>query len=225
MEYSSALLARTSQIRSALFRRFDHSFGRKLLGFAAHNCYVAGGFPRDGFLDRLEAARDVDLFIHRAIEGPLLDEIAGTGHLTKGPFGAWRWYPRDQGQYLDIVIIECFDNGLDRCKSIQDCLAQFDATVNAVAIDLVSDECIVHEHAFSDMQAKLIRAVRLDFPDERVSTQTALTRNAILWNRLDRLCRRLDFQFEPATARWIRSRDHFAQESLEFDCVFGTEAV
>jgi hypothetical protein len=184
-------------------------------------CYVVGGFVRNLALGLKTERTDVDLFVHAQHEGALVDSMRDLGKLARGPFGAWRWTPEDSNEYVDVVLIEDFRNGLEPCKTIHDCLSQFDVTANSIAVQFGSGQIINHQYFWTDLVSHVIRAVRLDYPDEVFSVATSLTRNAVLWFRICSLAVRLSFKIEPVTEEWVQANRRYERLRDEYLRVFG----
>jgi hypothetical protein len=216
-------VAVAAAVRQALAARLAPPLVEALRAGPPGTCHIAGGLVRDIFLGRGQLARDADLFFAEAMEPALLAAARLAGRVDRGPFGAWRWWPAAGGAHADLIVIERFDNGLARCAVIGDCLAQFDATVNAVAVDCANGHWHADPRAVADLRAGVVRRVRNDFPDGPIGPQTTLTRLAVLWHRLDRLATRLSFGCDREARAWLDANRALAAAAPEFNRVFGDD--
>jgi tRNA nucleotidyltransferase/poly(A) polymerase len=185
--------------------------------------FLAGGVIRNLLADIEIPSKDFDFFV----DGPNLDEflhyLAVRGKLTFGPFGSPRWHHQvDDDSYCDIVLIRRFYNGLWHCRDIIDVLNQFDFTANAVALNLRSGAICNPQNGVDDATKRIIRAVRFDYPEEAISNTTSLSRNCVLWIRLQHYATVLGFDIEPVTQKWIAHHNSYAQYIPLFESIFYT---
>jgi hypothetical protein len=189
--------------------------------FPLVNIYLAGGVLRNLLSESTTCSKDFDFFITGEGEDLFLQYLAERGHLSYGPFGSPRWHgPQSDSCYCDIISINSFDNGMWKCKDIVDVLNQFDFTANAVAIDLRTNELFNPQNGIRDAQQRIMRAVRFDYPDERISCSTTLTRNSVLWMRLNHYASALGFEVEHVTLEWLRSNLGYISDIANFETMF-----
>lgn len=182
--------------------------------------FLAGGAIRDILLGQTDKARDLDFFAPQKAIDLILPDLENTGHLTVGPFGSPRWYPMGNGPYCDIVPIERFDVGLGRCHNITELLNQFDFTGNAIAFELRTRRFVDPLKGTSDLQNRIMRAVRFDYPEKPFAQGHTLTCRAILWCRILRYATVLRLEIEPKTRLWLRENADCGSEYELFSRLF-----
>ncbi len=183
--------------------------------------FLSGGALRDVLAGNNFYIKDIDLFLtavgFEKINGFLLQN----GKLTTNQFGSYRWFPGDSDNfYYDVIIIQRFYNGLWPCRDITDVLNQFDITANAVAIDLSNGVLHNPQNGIDDIEKKVLRAVRFDFPELPVSADMPISRISVLWFRYNYYARRLGFEIEPLTQQWITDNSHRAADLDKFKTYF-----
>jgi Poly A polymerase head domain len=169
--------------------------------YADGQFFVAGGALRNICLST--TVNDVDFFISsKTLEVFLGDDLLKKGVLRAGPLGSPRWYA-DEITYFDFVAIEGVDHGFGGSKNIHDVLARFDFTGNALAFQPITGELLDPFLGSEDLKRRVMRAVRLDFVNERISADSPLTWRAALWLRLVHYSNALQLTIEPVTREWI----------------------
>lgn len=179
--------------------------------------YVAGGVIRNVLLGLPCKSKDWDFFL----AGPSVNQTNEIfkiyGRLTETPYGASRWYPRnDETQYADLIPVTEFVPGLWRCEDIVDVLNQFDFTANAVAFDLRTHESFDPQNGVRDSARRILRMVRFDYPDGPYIPGATLDRNVILWIRILHYAGVLGLTIEPLTQKWLLSRGDLRSYACEF---------
>lgn len=187
--------------------------------------FIAGGIVRDFIRGVIDAKSDVDLFISDTAYRNILEVASNTGECRMNPFGSERWYPQRDGFYYDLIPFSDFSPGLWKCRDIIDVLNQFDITVNAVAFDLSGGEFYNPVNGLRDINEKIIRSVRFDFPDKPVSKSIKLSRNSVLWFRLNHYAVKLGFKMEDMTVEWVRENSFRIKEMDIFKKFFFTPAI
>jgi hypothetical protein len=183
--------------------------------------YLAGGCVRDELLNRKVNPKDFDVFLGGKGVEESLEHLARTGHLDCGPFGSPRWHPNANDKlYYDVIPITRFFNGLWRCENMTDVLNQFDFTANAVALNLKTGELLDPQNGKRDILAKIMRAVRFDYPDQPIAPKISLTRPEVVWFRILHYSALLDFRIDPVTLDWLRANRHYATDADRFREVF-----
>jgi hypothetical protein len=189
--------------------------------FPLLDIYLAGGVLRNLLANTTTPSKDFDFFITGVDEESFLEYLAERGNLNYGPFGSPRWHaPQADSCYCDIIRISRFNNGMWECKDIVDVLNQFDFTANAVALDLRTHELFNPQNGVRDAQQRIMRAVRFDYPDECISRSTTLTRNSVLWTRLNHYASVLDFEVEHVTLTWLRTHLGYLSDIANFEAMF-----
>lgn len=194
------------------------SFG-ELIGFIQKNkiegVYLAGGAIRNALVDQDLHAKDLDIFITQSAFEILRDYLQRNGNFAKNQFQTYRWQSHiDQEFYYDVIVIPEFYNGLWKCRNIIDALNQFDITANAVAFDLLSGAFFNPQNGLMDIQEKILRAVRFDYPEIPVSKEILLSRNTVLWFRYQHYAASLNFNLDPITRLWL-DENAFRIDGLE----------
>lgn len=183
--------------------------------------YLAGGVIRDICLGRQATPKDFDFFLGGASADDALAALTSHGSMETGPFGSPRWYPvNEPGQYCDLISIDQFYNGLWRCEDIVDALNQFDFTGNAVAIDLRDGMFYDPQNGRRDMQRRIMRMIRFDYPDEPIGPGQALTRPVVLWFRVLFYARRFGLTIEPLTRNWLIAHQAYREHADTFAKTF-----
>jgi hypothetical protein len=227
-----ATKATTYQPVSSTFERLllkltkqDESFSlllKLINGLPENNFFLGGGAVRDVLSDDEMPVKDIDIFLTaealEKIKGFLMDK----GNLVVNQFGTNRWFPKgtDRKFYYDIIQIPKFYNGLWDCRDITDVLNQFDITANAVAFDLLSGQFFNPQNGLNDIQNKILRAVRFDFPELAVSKDIDISRNTVLWFRYNYYAQKLGYEIEPLTKGWIADNAFRSAEIEKFKQYF-----
>jgi hypothetical protein len=206
------------------FRAWPGALGinQAMSAFPQVDTFVAGGAVRDAPGARNSMPKDFDLFIGGAGAPLFVASLAKFGTVTYGPFGSPRWSPFGAEPYADVILIDRFNNGVEACTDIDGVLRQFDFTANAVAVNLRTyafhDPC----GGVADYRNGIMRAVRLDYPDEPIAEGSPLTRMTVLWMRLMHYSARLGLTPDATTRAWLfanawraRHRDAFAEALFE----------
>jgi hypothetical protein len=182
--------------------------------------YLAGGVIRDFFLGRSEPPKDFDFFLGGPVVDRALTMLEAEGSMRTGPFGSPRWYPRGAGDYCDLIPIERFYNGLWRCEDIVDALNQFDFTGNAVAVDVRTGEFYNPQNGRRDMERRVMRMVRFDYPDEPIAPGQSISRRTVLWFRVLHYAAAFGLAIEPVTKAWLIRHRGFFEYADSFSATF-----
>jgi hypothetical protein len=165
--------------------------------------YVAGGVVRDFFINPKFLVKDVDLF-YKGNPSEFILALDKNGEVTTGPFGSLRWFPNNEDKiYYDIISIVDFNNGVEKCQSINDVLNQFDFTANSIAFSLNSDEFFNPINGLLDIKNKTLKMVRFDYPNEIISENVDISRVTVLWYRLLHYSNKLEFEIDRYTWSWL----------------------
>jgi len=196
------------------------AIGQATADIPAGQVFLAGGALRSLALSGAVHTKDLDFFVSAAHSGPMLAKLAASGELTHGPFGSPRWRPADCATYIDVMVIEQFDNGVEPCHDITGVLRQFDFTANAIAMDLQSGQVFDPVAGLTDCRDRMLRAVRLDYPDEPFAPGGTLTRMDVLWMRLVHYAHKLRFAIAPTTLAWLLANQHRQRHANAFAQLF-----
>lgn len=168
--------------------------------------YICGGYIRD-YLIGGETGKDIDIFIDCTQEelNELTQYLSSYGRIGYGPYGSPRYYPSSapDNYYIDIVPFYNFIVSEKRVTNINDLLHNFDFTANAVAIDIRTKSLYDPEHGSKDINDRILKAIRTDFPEKKVSETVDLSTNTVFWFRLLHFQNKLGFSFDSNTEKWI----------------------
>ncbi|KAB1159465.1 hypothetical protein F7018_03900 [Tenacibaculum aiptasiae] len=182
--------------------------------------YIAGGILRNYFIEPNLNIKDIDVF-YKGESEKFIKKLKEEGEINKGPFGSLRWFPRNEDNiYYDIISINEFNNGVERCYSIEDVLKQFDFTINCFAYSLRTGEFFASNKAIDDIRNKVIRLVRFDYPDENITSLIKLKRTSVLWFRILHYASNLGFTIEEETMLWIKQNKNYYNDLSLFERFF-----
>lgn len=197
------------------------SLSRVAESFSDVQIYVAGGVVRDIILGRQSDPKDFDFFVDGPSVPQALAALADAGQMDTGPFGSGRWTPAGASRvYCDVIPISRFSNGLWRCEDFTDALNQFDFTGNAVGFDVRGGRFFDPQNGRRDLERRIMRAVRFDYPDEPIVPGHALSRLTVLWFRILHYARVLELTIEPVTLRWLADHSAFRVRRGAFATTF-----
>ena len=86
--------------------------------------------------------------------------------------------------------------------TIDDLLKNFDFTANAIGVNIKTGTIYDPVHGITDINNRVLRAVRLDFPERPVSNDIPLSAISVFWFRLLHFQNKLGFEFEKQTKEW-----------------------
>lgn len=167
--------------------------------------YLCGGGIRDFILNK-KIGKDIDIFINCSKEElqQLVTYLKAFGTVYYGQYGSPRFYPAIlKESYVDIVPFYNFIVPAKPVKTIDELLHNFDFTANALAIDIRSKSFFNPVGGLEDIQRKMLKAVRLDFPERQVSAIVPMSAVSVFWFRLLHYQNKLGFSFEHKTEEWI----------------------
>lgn len=179
-----------------------------------YNIYMCGGYIRSILLNNAES-KDIDIFVDCNLEEfeQLIDKMSKWGDMHYGQYGSPRLYINDSSiEYIDIVPFYNFIVAGKPLLSIDDILHNFDFTANAIAWDFTADELLDPLNGIYDINNRLLRAVRLDFPEMPVSKDIPLSAVSVFWFRLLHYQNVLGLLFEKTTEEWIVENKHRMKE-------------
>ena len=230
-DQSMAIVDAVERAMAALRQWAGHEgFAAVMAAFPAVDVYLAGGAVRDAVAGRPSSPKDFDFFIAGSECDGFLARLGELGKLSHGPFGSPRWVPTSEDRFADIIPIARFNNGVERCATMTDALRQFDFTANAIALDLRHGNFLDPCGGLADLRAGILRAVRLDYPEEPIAPGIALSRNTVLWMRFMHYADRLGLEPDPTTKAWLVRHRHHDTARLWFADIFftpkyGTESL
>jgi hypothetical protein len=219
----------TNDLKDQVIHSIDH-YLKMWDGFTAINkamkvypdvgVYLAGGVVRDAVRHSSSEAKDFDFFLRGQNASKFIEVLKEFGELSYGPFGSPRWTPANCGVYADLIRIDRFNNGLEKCETIEDALNQFDFTANAVAVDLRSGAFFDPCGGVCDLQNHVLRQVRFDFPDEPIAKDHQLTRLSVLWMRLMHYSNVLHLEPDIRTKNWLIAHKKYVKLSEAYSRYF-----
>lgn len=186
--------------------------------------YICGGYLRNYFLSG-KPGKDIDVFIpctQRQLRD-LLDYLSDYGAIEYGQYGSPRFYPNeDKGNYVDIIPFYNFIVSEDEITDITTLLNNFDFSANAIAYNLKTGILEDPTNGVADINNRILRAQRTDFPEKHLPAPINLSTNTVFWFRLLHYQNVLGFSFEENTLNWImdnvwRYRDLDVFEKFFFD--------
>lgn len=189
--------------------------------FPEIDVFLAGGALRDILSGTERPPKDFDFFIDGSDLDMVLQILGAQGAITFGPFGSPRWFPSKlDTSYADIMHVKHFYNGLSQCNNMLDVLHQFDFTANAIAIDLKTRLFIDPLNGTWDIQRRIMRGVRFDYPDEPISPRHPISRLSVLWFRLLHYSALCEMDIEPITMSWLIKNRVYKRDLAYFTKIF-----
>lgn len=186
------------------------------------NMYVCGGCLRNMLLNG-DSGKDIDIFIDCNPEElkSFIRYLQDYGRVDFGQYGSPRFYPdTNTVTYIDIVPFYNFTVAPEPITNIHDLLCSFDFTANAIGINIKSGKLYDPVNGVLDVKHKILRAVRLDFPERPVSDDIALSAVSVFWFRLLHYQHTLGFSFTPETEQWIMANAFRYSDLEEFTKYF-----
>ena len=182
-----------------------------LISYQSNNIYICGGCIRNIILQKETEIKDIDLFIDSSPHefSNFIQEISRYGIIKYGQYGSPRLFLKNAAQqYIDIVPFFNFRVSPIPVKSIIDLLDNFDLTANALGINIRTKEFFDPRNGLNDIKNKVLRAVRLDFPEQLISKEIPISALSVFWFRLINYQAQLGFSFSPETFDWIYENKH-----------------
>lgn len=183
-----------------------HTIMNALKTYQKLNIFLVGGVIRNIVLGNEISPKDYDFIVIGNDTKRFIMSLEDQGVLTYGQFLSPRWYPNsDNDCYCDVMDIEVWNTGVGKCKTINDILGQFDFTGNSLAVDLRNHEFIDPIGGYNDLNNRLLRATRFDFPDTPIRPDTKLTKMAIHWFRFIYYAHTLGLEIDMNTEEWLKN--------------------
>lgn len=202
----------------------DKSFISFLESYKLNNeIYICGGCIRNIILNKENKIKDIDLFINfsRNETELFLKELASFGEIQYGQYNSPRLFLKDHKDlYIDIVPFYNFVVSPIEIKTINDLLCSFDFTANAIGIRIDDKQIFDPNNGLNDIYNRILRAVRLDFPERMVSNEIPLSAVSVFWFRLLHYQNKLDFEFSPETLQWILDNKYRYSDIKTFEKYF-----
>lgn len=195
--------------------------------YAIEDFYVCGGYIRNYILNRKEE-KDIDIFINCSQEelSKFLIYLENFGHVVYGQYGSPRFYLNaNEKTYVDIVPFYKFIVSSNPILTIDDLLKNFDFTANAIGINIRTGVIYNPVQGIDDIKNRILRAVRLDFPEKLVSKDVNLSAISVFWFRLLHYQDKLGFTFEKQTKRWIINNAFRIRDLEKFKKYFFTPNI
>lgn len=194
--------------------------------------YVCGGCIRDHILTG-RVSNDIDLFVNctRKEFDDLLTYLRNYGEIQYGQYGSPRFYPTGESiHYIDIVPFYNFIVARKSISTVTELLENFDITANAIGYHIKTKRFYDPLGGVADIRAHLLKAVRLDFPEKRVSPVIPLSTVSVFWFRLLHYHNKLQFTFDRTTFDWIvdncwRIKDRELFESYFYPVVIAPDIL
>lgn len=167
--------------------------------------YICGGYIRDHIMYGY-GGKDIDVFIKCSKKelDALIVHLSKYGKIVYGQYGSPRFYLNDNdSHYIDIVPFYNFIVSSEPVHTINDLLSNFDFTANAIGINIKTGTIYDPVQGITDIKNRVLRAVRLDFPEKYVSNKIPLSAVSVFWFRLLHYQNKLKFEFDKITKEWI----------------------
>lgn len=184
--------------------------------------YLCGGCLREILIGN-RPSKDWDIFVNCSKEclDSFLSYLRSFGKVDYGQYGSPRFYPySNKDIYIDIVPFYNFTVSDKLIDSIEELLNNFDCTINALALNLRTGKFYNPVGGLEDLQHKIIKAVRLDFPEKFVSSSIPLSAVSVFWFRLLHYQNKLHFHFDSRTEEWIIGNKHRLADLDLFETYF-----
>lgn len=211
-----------SQFTRLIFEKIPMRIIERIANLHNSPTFIAGGAIRSFLMHKNILTKDFDIFTNNAVIkalDPAFKQLGADADL--GPFGSVRWHFPGHREYIELMDINKFDNGLDiKTNTIEDVLLQFDITINSFAFDITSHALFYHPLSLLDLSENRIRLVRSDYPNDVCFKNSHLTRNAILWHRVLIYQNKTKFKFSDETMNWLNENLHFVDFTDEFIRIF-----
>lgn len=185
--------------------------------------YVCGGAIRNVLMGKTDV-KDLDLFINLPKErfGAVVERLKKIGRVEYGQYGAPRLYIHEKEPYIDVVPFTNFSGYGYPIDTIEGLLMNFDFTANAIGLNISTGEFFDPVNGIEDIEKKILKAVRTDFPEMPVSDNIPLSAVSVFWFRLLHYQVKLGFTLDEKTEQWIvdnkyrmRDREMFVQYFFE----------
>ena len=171
--------------------------------------YVCGGAIRNVLMGKADV-KDLDLFINLPKErfGEVVEHLKKIGWVEYGQYGAPRLYIHDEELYIDVVPFTNFSGYGYPIDTINGLLMNFDFTANAIGVNITTGEVYNPVNGIEDIEKKILKAVRTDFPEMPVSDNIPLSAVSVFWFRLLHYQVKLGFTLDEKTEQWIVENKH-----------------
>ena len=179
--------------------------------------YVCGGAIRNVMMGKTDG-KDLDLFLNLPKEGfrEVVELLKKIGRVEYGQYGAPRLYVYDDEPYIDVVPFTNFSGYGYPIDTIEGLLMNFDFTANAIGVNISTGEVFNPVNGIEDIEKKILRAVRTDFPEMPVSDKIPLSAVSVFWFRLLHYQVKLGYTLDEATEQWIVDNKYRMQDKEMF---------
>lgn len=187
----------------------------------SYNIYICGGYLRNILMKNC-SNKDLDIFVDCGKDEfkGLVDTMSEWGDMQYGQYGSPRLYCADSSiDYIDIVPFYNFIVAGKPLLTIDGILRNFDFTLNAIAWSLRDSTLLNPLNGIADASNRLLRAVRLDFPEMMVSKDIQISAVSVFWFRLLHYQNVLGLTFDPVTEDWI-IENHRRIKDYDLFCKF-----
>lgn len=169
-----------------------------------NQAFVCGGAVRNAIMGEKEV-KDLDLFINLPKDQfvEVIQRLKIIGRLEYGQYGAPRLYISNEETYIDVVPFSNFSGYGHPIDTVDGLLMNFDFTANAIGVNITTGEVYNPVNGIEDIEKKILRTVRTDFPEMPVSDKIQLSAVSVFWFRLLHYQVKLGFMFDETTEEWI----------------------
>lgn len=184
--------------------------------------FLAGGVVRNAILLKDNwVPKDIDIFVSGPGFNDFKKRVSKFGVARSTPFGSLRWALEFNSSInFDIVHFEEMAVLNKPPKTINELLGQFDITINALAVNLKDREFFNPIGGVSDVENKIIRAIRFDFKDENISEECEISPLTTLWFRILHFASKYKFRIEKDTLDWVWQNSFRFEEYPIFEKYF-----
>jgi hypothetical protein len=180
--------------------------------------YIVGGVLRDISLGISLPPKDFDILAIGNDTENFFSYLKDIGTLEYGQFNSPRWFPSSQTAcYSDMMNIDSWDTGLNKCTSVEEVLSQFDFTGNAIALGIKDHKLYNPLNGIEDLNNHVLSAIRFDFKDTPIREDAKLTKMALHWFRYFLYSYRLGLQLDQNTTEWVYNNRIYLKQ-LSFFC-------
>lgn len=179
--------------------------------------FVCGGAIRNILMGKTDV-KDLDLFINLPKERfrDVVEQLKKIGRVEYGQYGAPRLYIHEEEPYIDVVPFTNFSGYGYPIDTVEGLLMNFDFTANAIGLNVSTGEVYNPVNGIEDIERKILKAVRTDFPEMTVSDKIPLSAVSVFWFRLLHYQRKLGFEFDEKTEQWIIKNKYRIQDKEMF---------
>jgi len=185
--------------------------------------YLCGGFLRN-YISGACHSKDIDIFVKadRDLFNRYVQRLSRYGRIEYGQYGSPRLFLDNHTiiEYIDIVPFYNFIVTGEDIRDINQLLCSFDITANAIGLNIKNGEFYNPVNGVADIKNRVLRAVRLDFPEMNISSEIILSAVTVFWFRLIHYQAVLDYSFDDNTRKWVSDNSWRMRDRSVFERYF-----